>query len=384
MCSTDVRHPPCCPQLYTHEVPAEASQSDLMHMAAAADKFELRRVSAACIAKLAQLPADELDWDTVVWAFSPPDGIAALDSCGTLQQQASGQLQHVLGDLEVALQDAATCQRLVQLPHAGLLALLRDPGTRVAAEGTAVAAVALWVAVQERMGASLTLEQRRELASHIRMVQLPFTYLGTVLPHIEWLQGVITAQHIVLVTAAKGMPAGYAQHLVRLGIITDGADRAEWREWLGSARPQSSRQGVSVSVAVPATELNERGTHGTSEAWESPEPVLFGGYELGVCVELNMDRTFGASMLLHAIGSAPANPGLSNPAVAWEGDLACVVDGNVSCRRCIKGVWQIGTGLPNFFRHRVDMSAGWQPERLAPFLHDGKLTIELRVSQLLP
>jgi hypothetical protein len=303
-----------CLQVYTQQPPTGASQSELMRMAGVADAFELSSVSAACMAQLAALPADALEWGTVTAAFTLPAGVVEHDSSQRLLQRAGQQLQTSLGDLELTLQDQGKCQQLEQLPHAALLALLQDEQTRVAAEGTAVAAVALWVAAQEAAGGSVPLEQRQQLATAIRMVQLPSMYLATVLPSIGWLQGLLTPQHAVALFAAKSMPQADGPRFFRLCVLArDAADRDSWSTWLASARPRSA-QHASVSVAVPASELNECGRAGAGGVWSSGF-VCFGGYEFGVRLALKKDRAFRVSMQLRATGTAgttgttPSTPG---------------------------------------------------------------------------
>jgi hypothetical protein len=68
-----------------------------------------------------------------------------------------------------------------------------------------------------------------------------------------------------------------------------------------------------------------------------------------------------------------------------DGSIDCVVGQDVAVGMICAGTWKDGTAWETFFqRHQLDMSAGWAPEQLAPFLHDGTLTIRLTVDRLLP
>jgi hypothetical protein len=288
-----VAQPWCGWQVYTQELPEGASQSDLLSMAATADAFELGSVSAACTASLAALPAAELELQTILWAYDLPDGITALDSSRQLQERAAEQLQQLLGDLEVTLQDAQKQRQLESLSYTALLALLRDPETRVAYESTAVAAVALWVAAKEAAGGTITLEQRWRLAGRIRMLQLPLTYLGTVLLKITWLQGVVTAQHIGLLAAAKGIESG-GQKAVFEGMafevehaVPARRARSTWRRWLAGPRPQSSRQQAQATVELSAAELRSNTLFVGHQLFRQAEPFVFAGYQfrVGACRE---------------------------------------------------------------------------------------------------
>lgn len=350
-------------------------------MATSAHAFDLNSASAACIAQLAELPADDLEWETVTAVFTLPAALtAATESGSVLLENATECLGDRLGSLEPTLQDKEARQRLVQLPYPALLALLRSPGTRVAAESTAVAAVALWVAAQEAAGVRVTLEQRQQLAYSIRMVQLPFMYLGSILPGIQWLQSVVTPEHIAAITAVKGMPEGTRADILRLNGIKGGADSEAWPIWLGKARPFSACKGLSeVCVVVPAAELNACGSAGQAGVWKSAEPLLYGGYEFGVCLQLSAGTTFKAYMLLHATGMS--QPGLLKPAAAVNAAVSC--SGSRIEVHESKGVWMDAVGF-SLFRGHIDVSAGWQPQQLAPFLHDGNLTIRLTVRGLLP
>jgi hypothetical protein len=372
-------------QVYTQQLPEEASQADLLLMAAVADAFEMSSASAACVAQLAGLPADALESGTVTAAFTLPDGVAGQESSKQLLQRATERLQQLLGDLELTLRDAAKRQQLEQLPHGALLALLQDQQTRVAAEGTAVAAVALWVAAQEAAGGSVPLEQRQQLAAAIRMVQLPSMYLATVLPSIGWLQGVLPMHHILAFMAAKGVDAKNRRELAESGgFAGDSAAEADtWMTWLAAdAREQSGCDKVTVTVQVPAHELHAREAGGKAGPWES-ELVMWGGYEFGVRLELFNARQPMPALILRGTGSTYQHQ-LHQATAHLDVVFSCLADGAVKAIAHDRSVWLNDVTITLFDKAALDMSDGWQPERLAPFLHDGKLTIRMTVLELLP
>jgi hypothetical protein len=375
-----------CPalQTYAEQPPEGTSQQDLLRMAAAADAFELQRAIAACLTQLAGLPVEQLEWATVIAAFTLPDGVAGHDSSEQLRQQAQAWLQQELGDLELTLQDEAKCQQLERLPHAALLALLQDERTRVASEGTAVAAVALWAAAQEAAGSSVALEQRQQLAGRIRMVQLPIMYLSTVLPRVQWLEGVLTAQHFRAFTAAQSVPAWDRGRFVRcvlINIAADGSDK--WRTWVEAGpRPMSACGGARAMVQVPAAELSSCFAEDRPGRWASPT-IMFGGYGLGL-IAIAEGRKIAVGIALTGRGTrrqpafGPGAPLLRDTACV-KVDAICVVDGAIKRAKQIIGLCAQGRGWPDFFGEELDMSAGWDPQRLAPFLHDGNLTLYLNV-----
>jgi hypothetical protein len=373
-----------CLQVYTQQLPEGASQPDLVRMAALADGFELRSASAACAAELAQLPAARLEWPTVLWSFRQPDGMADLDSSRLLQRQARERVQQLLGDLELTVQQQEKRQQLGQLPHAALKVLLEEWETRVAAESTAVAAVALWVAAQEAAGGAVTLEERQELADCIRMVQLPPLYLATVVPGMAWLQGVVTMQDALMLAAARGVPQLDRDTLHIENFVPFKEREPQWQTWLDTSPRCSSACGsVSTTVQVPAAELAD----GRGGEWCSHR-VCFGGYELGLRLVADEGGRVAVLAVLGAVGMAPEPGGGGSEAAhvaAWvdvtftfpvaEGEL----DGwNGS------DVWKHGSDR-TYFAWPVGMpTAGWAPERLAPFLHEGKLSIQLTVTRVLP
>jgi hypothetical protein len=378
---------PCpAPQAYTEQLPEGTSQQDLLRMAAAADAFELQRAMAACLTQLAGLPVEQLEWATITGAFTLPDGVAGHDSSNQLRQQAQARLQQELGDLELTLQDEAKRQQLERLPHAALLALLQDERTRVASEGTAVAAVALWAAAQEAAGSSVALEQRQQLAGSIRMVQLPSLYLSTVLPGVQWLEGVLTAQHIHAFTAAQSVPdddRGLFVSSVLINIAADGSDR--WHTWVEAGpRPMSVRDGVQFDLHVPAAELSSCFADNRPGRWASPT-IMFGGYRLGLAAKAE-DRKIDVALSLAGLGTGrqpTSGPGALLYEAAWiEVAAGCMVDGAIKLEKKEIGLWTDSLSWLDFFGKELDMSAGWDPQRLAPFLHDGKLTLRLNVTSL--
>jgi hypothetical protein len=393
-------------QAYTQRLPEGATQLDLLRMAAVADAFELRAVSAACLAHLAARSV--LDWQTVTAAFAVTDVLAGHAAGRQLLENAAERLQQQLGDLEVSLQDAGRRRQLEALPQPALLALLRDPETRVAAESSAVAAVALWVGAQEAAGSGgsgggVPLEQRQQLAAAIRMAQLPSVYLGTVVPAMGWLQGLITPQQMVTLFVAAGVPARYRGAFGDVLSLAGGQQEGWPPAWLADARPRSACQRVAVTLAVPVAQLNARASAGQGVRWAS-EGVVFGGYEFGVCLQLSERRTLRATMVLQAIGALPARPpGDGGASGAAQRPVAVVVGeltggagaggrphSAVFARHLYErptacnGMYADGTGFDECFNQYVDMESGWRPELLTPFLQGDRLTLRLTVSWLLP
>jgi hypothetical protein len=370
-------------QVYTQQLPCGASQWDLLYMAELADAYLLHTECNAAMAALTALPVDSLDNETVAWAFDPPGGMGELDSVKQLSARAREWVTQHLGDLELTLQDADKLLRLQQLPFKAVLALVSDASTKVHSEGTVVAAVALWL--EARGLFDVTHGQKQQLAYAIRMVQLPFTYLGSALPRVTWLHGVLDVHHIGTITVAKGNPQACSRKtLLRLMTMPERM-KATWRTWLGDPRPSSSCDAVDLRVVVPAADLHSCGRAGEVKTWASSSSVHWGGYQLQAMLQLHRDRTMFARLGLKATGTPatfPASCGLQSlPSGAVLTCTAeCIVDGAVKVAKRDTGLWmdqgwQLFDGL-------VDMSAGWQPDLLAPYLHDGKLTVRLRITDL--
>jgi hypothetical protein len=382
--------------VYTQQLPADASQADLLHMAGVADAFELSSVSAACMEQLAQLPVAELEWGTVTGAFALPDGVAGLAASSGLLAAASERLRQLLGNLDLVLCDPQLRQQLEALPHAALLALLQDEQTRVAAESSAVAAVALWVAAQVAAGGTVGLQQRQQLAAAIRMVQLPAMYLASVLPRMGWLCGIITAQHISQFLAAKGVPDAHRQRFPRLCLLggpepaaAAATQQEAWPDaWLAAARPQASCEHMSKAIHVPVPEINARGSAGQAGRWASGA-VVVGGYELGARVELSQRGDVRVAMAVQAIGVVPdvaagaqlaEGRQLPPVAVVMEARLGSGVETRPTYTRC-DGLYTDGSAVEGFFNRRVNACADWQAQAtaLAPHTRCGELTIWLTV-----
>ena len=299
-------------------------------MAAVADAFELSSVSAACVEQLAQLPAAELEWGTVTAAFALPAGLAGQDSSRQLLARAGQRVQEQLGCLDLVLDDLARegddkqrlrMQRLQALPHAALLALLQHEQTRVETESTAVAAVALWAAAQEAAGSAVGLQQRRQLAAAIRMVQLPAMYLSTVLPRIGWLRGIITPQHVTQLLTAKGMPQSLRCHIPAtfFGSATtaasggDGAAQPQdaWPPaWLADARlglgcDHDYQRDTSIAIRVPVAELHACIRAGQAGVWAAARTLRLGGHELGARMEVSREGRVQIALAVGATGMVP-------------------------------------------------------------------------------
>ena len=380
-------HPCCCPQAYTQQLPEGVSQHDLLRMAAVADAFELRDGAAACLAHLAELPTDELLWVTVTAALTLPSGLAALPAAKKLVKRATRRLRHVLGDLEETLQRSRGVLEALPLP--ALLALLRHSKTSVASEGTAVAAVALWVAAQQRAGASVSGEQLRQLAGCIRMMQLPFTYLGTVLPRIGWLAGIITPAHIAALTTAKGVAAADGSMDEFKADVLSGSDSDSglWSAWLAKARPASERTRVAVQLAAHKDLI----LSGKELPLSSEGVEAWGGYWWGLRLLTQMDASFQLQVALEAIGSVGGGAGppaqqqlLLEPAAFVHASLDCLTGGGkdkiTASYTCLL-VDNASLDAFNLIAHR-DPSFGLLPGELTPFLHNDRLRLRLTVREL--
>eukprot|EP00775_Hariotina_reticulata_P005909 gene5909-6150_t len=91
---------------------------------------------------LGSLSPDQLEWPTTVEVYHLPETCAANPAYASVYTVAAAKLHKELGDLEVSFSAVSSCQKLRQLPFAGLKQLLSDEGTAVASEDT------VWTLVQ--------------------------------------------------------------------------------------------------------------------------------------------------------------------------------------------------------------------------------------------
>lgn len=124
-------------------------QATPLQLLVLADKYAVPGAVAAVNRAFKETPVEQLLCETVVAVYELPAVYADNAAFADVYAAAADVLQHTLGDLELVFADqsdrqGSKQQLLYDLPHAGLLQLLRDERTRVASENTAAHALLEW------------------------------------------------------------------------------------------------------------------------------------------------------------------------------------------------------------------------------------------------
>jgi hypothetical protein len=150
------------------DLASSEQQATLLELLVLADKYAVPAAVAAVGRAFKALSSEQLQWETVVAVYRLPLVYAENEGFAAVYSAAADALQHALGDLELVFADqqGAKQQLLKDLPHAGLLQLLRDDRTRVASENTAAHAVLEWY-----VGKSFTTGDLKQLVS-VRLAKM--------------------------------------------------------------------------------------------------------------------------------------------------------------------------------------------------------------------
>ncbi|WIA32899.1 hypothetical protein OEZ86_006070 [Tetradesmus obliquus] len=220
-------------------------QATLLQLLVLADKYAVPGAVAAVNRAFKETPVEQLLWETVVAVYELPAVYADNAAFADVYTAAADVLQHTLGDLELVFADqsdrqGSKQQLLYDLPHAGLLQLLRDERTRVASENTAAHALLEWSEDKD-----ISPEHLKQLASLVRMPRCSHLYITTVLlQHPEDVVEAFGLGHLLNAAACSAAGSQLVEE------IDSSPTRREYPGWFLPARPASSMQQLVIDWHV--------------------------------------------------------------------------------------------------------------------------------------
>ena len=143
-----------------------------------ADHLGMSTCCQAVLEAAAKLKAWEVGFDDVVMAWNS----GTLPDNDHLQQLCTKALLHHFGDLLLVMRSEELRQTFMDLPLLAVLALLDSDDLATDGEDSVVAAVGCWVDYNEPNA-----EEGKQLAHHLRLLQLTEDYLHTVVPTMPWM-----------------------------------------------------------------------------------------------------------------------------------------------------------------------------------------------------
>jgi hypothetical protein len=234
-----------------------------------ADRIQVPRVVAAAGGRFTT--AEPLDWDVAQSIWALPAGCEENAAYMTAFAAAAATLQQELGDLEVAMLDAARRERLLGLPFKALRCLLESSATRVFSENTVFLVCDMWL--RRRGGGEA--EQQLQLARLVRLPHVTSPYLLTVVGQSAWLASRMPWQ----VAAAWA----HAPGPLRISMLRHNPILARAKAWRLPPRPYSNVKELVIEWGLSLVELRriheavQAGVRGANRTVS--EPQYWGGFE---------------------------------------------------------------------------------------------------------
>jgi hypothetical protein len=256
--------------MYTQQLPDSIDRSEVMRLMQMADEFSVPDLRRACMAHLAATPlkqwsADERQLLSSCWASVDNDVLAADVRLAAAASLLAASFASHFTELEVALSDDANWALMCSLPHAVVLAILRNDDLVVRSENTALVAALSWL---RTAGKDASEAARKDVMACVRLLQLSPWFLS-------WF--VLEAPEARTLLAPVRLST-----LVHYMATMQDDSREELRDgntWLGALSKARSGESadlkVSVELCVDGSAVR-RGVRECAAGWPDAEATWIG------------------------------------------------------------------------------------------------------------
>ncbi|WIA35734.1 hypothetical protein OEZ86_004136 [Tetradesmus obliquus] len=182
--------------MYTGRLPSESPPDELLRMIRLADQYQVSRFLAAASSSFEALPLSSLGLGLVLELFGLPQLMLEAPEMARVVGKARAKLLELYGDLEKVWASEALREQFLALPLPAVRCLLASEATCVAAENTALVALAGWVE-EGAAGQAATPAQRKELLSLIRLPFLTSSFIGDILHSVPWIRDALDSRTLL-------------------------------------------------------------------------------------------------------------------------------------------------------------------------------------------